>query len=803
MKVSLRWLKDYVDVDMDAAALAESLTMAGLEVDAVEEKRPDFSGVVVAKILSVRSHPTADKLHLCEVTTGQDVLPIVCGAPNTRMGDTVALARVGAVIPGGYVIKSSLIRGERSEGMLCSAEELGIGDDNTGILVLPSHLPLGMDLAKALDLKDTVLDIGVTPNRADCLSIVGVAREVAAITGKTLRYPQVTLVEDGEDIHDLTSVTIMDPDLCPRYSARVIKEVTIGPSPLWMRQRLEAVGLRSINNIVDITNFVMMELGQPLHAFDFRFLEEGRIVVRRSREGETFISLDEKERLLRSDTLMICDGVKPVAIAGIMGGLNSEVKDDTTTVLLESAYFLPASIRRSSRWLGMATDAAFRFERGVDPEGVIRALDRAAALMAELGGGRVCRGIIDAYPNPLPVVKDIPLRVSRVRTFLGSDVGEEEMTDILRRLEMVVEPGSAGEYRVTPPTFRVDITREIDLIEEIARLHGYEKVPVTMPSASGTPEGKTNKEILEDEIRVMMRGCGYSETITYSFIPVSFPERLDIPEDKERCVKISNPLSEEQGVMRTTLLYSLLDVMGRNARAGIHDLKIYELGRVYFQRGRGELPDEQQRLGILASGCRYDNSWHHKGVDVDFYDVKGCIENTLAALNIRDVRFLADKDVPFLHPGRSSRIYSGGRSLGILGEVHPRVRERFDLRRPVIVAELDMDALLALWKPQRMSFTEISKFPPSLRDVAFIVGEQMDAQVLLDAALAQNKEILEKVSIFDIYRGGNLPEGKKSIGIRFIYRSLNKTLTDDEINATHAQVIQAVMEASSAIIRGE
>ncbi|MDD5167538.1 MAG: phenylalanine--tRNA ligase subunit beta, partial [Syntrophales bacterium] len=391
MKVSLKWLRDYVDIDLDAKELADRLTMAGLEVDAVEGVGPAFDGVVVARILSVRPHPEAEKLHLCDVSTGDQIFSVVCGAPNTSVGDTVALAKVGATIPGGYVIKVSRLRGELSEGMLCSEEELGIGDDNRGIMILPSDLPLGTDLKGALHLEDTVLDIGITPNRADCLSIIGIAREVAAITGKTLKHPKIDISENDEDITAITSVSISDSDLCPRYSARIIKNVKIKPSPAWMRERLEAVGLRAINNIVDITNFVMMEMGQPLHAFDFRFLEEGRIVVRRSHEEEHFISLDEKDRILKNDTLMICDGVKPVAIAGIMGGLNSEVKDDTSTILLESAYFLPASIRRSARWLGMATDASFRFERGVDPEGIIRALNRAAQLMADLGEGTVCR----------------------------------------------------------------------------------------------------------------------------------------------------------------------------------------------------------------------------------------------------------------------------------------------------------------------------------------------------------------------------------------------------------------------------
>ncbi len=405
----------------------------------------------MARILSLKPHPDADHLSLCEVTTGDSIYPIVCGAKNIRVGDTVPLALVGATLPGDLVIRSSRIRGEASEGMLCSEEELGIGADASGIMILPPDLPLGGELGDVLDLGDTVLDIGVTPNRADCLSIVGVAREWAAIAGKKLRYPATDVIESNEDIREITSVSILDSDLCPRYTARIIKNVRIGPSPLWIRQRLEAVGLRPINNIVDVTNFVMMELGQPLHAFDFRFLEEGRIVVRRSREGEQFISLDGKERILQADTLLICDGVKPVAIGGVMGGLNSEIQPDTEVILLESAYFNPSSIRKTSRELAMGTDAAFRFERGIDPEGVIRALNRAARLIAEVSGGTLCKGVIDQYPQKIRTAKGIPLRIGRVNDILGIVVPAEEIIRTLESLEMTVEPAGEGRFAVTPP----------------------------------------------------------------------------------------------------------------------------------------------------------------------------------------------------------------------------------------------------------------------------------------------------------------------------------------------------------------
>ena len=408
MLVSLKWLKDYVDIELTAEELAHELTMAGLEVDEIKTIRPQFSGVVVAKILSVKPHPSADRLSLCNVSDGTENYPVVCGAKNIAAGDIVPLAKVGAVIPGGYTIKSSVLRGEKSDGMLCSEAELEIGDDASGIMHLPSDLPLGVPLETALNIGDTVFNVGVTPNRSDCLSMIGMAREVAAITGKKMKLPSVKIKESSEDINSLTSVKIVDADACPRYTARMIKNVKIGSSPVWMKTRLEAAGLRAINNIVDVTNFVMLEMGQPLHAFDFRFLEEGRIVVRKSKENEEFISLDGKSRTLPADTLLICDGVKPVAIGGIMGGLNSEVKEDTQVVFLESAYFNPPSIRRSARKLAMPTDAAFRFERGIDPEGVVKALNRAAQLIADLSGGSICKNYIDEYPEKFPLLKIFP-----------------------------------------------------------------------------------------------------------------------------------------------------------------------------------------------------------------------------------------------------------------------------------------------------------------------------------------------------------------------------------------------------------
>lgn len=804
MQVSLRWLKDYVDIDLTPAEIADLLTMTGLEVDAVREVSPPFTNVVVAKILSLRPHPNADKLSLCEVTTGEETLPIVCGAPNIQAGDVVPLAKVGATIPGGYTIKRSKIRGELSLGMLCSEEELGIGEDTTGILILPPDLPLGKDLAAALDLNDTAFDIGITPNRSDCLSMIGVAREIASLTGKTLRLPEIQVAEGEEEIGTLSSVTILDPDLCPHYSARMIRNVTAAPSPRWMRLRLEAVGLRSISNIVDVTNFVMMELGQPLHAFDFRFLEEGRIVVRRSAQGERFVSLDEKERTLKANTLMICDGVKPVAIAGIMGGLNSEIKPDTRDILLESAYFTPAAIRRSARDLGMSTDAAFRFERGIDPEGVLRALDRAAQLIAELSGGTVSKGRIDEHPQPVAAVGEILLRCRKVNALLGTEIGAEEMVEILRSLGMEVRmmEGAEGEYGVKPPSFRMDISREVDLAEEIARIYGYSNVPVTLPMGRMAPVQPNRKRVLEDRMRRALTGSGFSEVITYSFISPGAADilQLEAGDERRKGVRILNPLTEDSSVMRTTLSYSLLKVAQENANAGGYNLKIFEFGKSFFPGQAGELPLETKELACLMTGLRDRELWSGGTAMVDFYDLKGCFEGLAAALKLTGIQYRSDKPQPFLHPGRSCAIYLGEKPIGYLGEVHPDVLTRLDLKNRALILELDLDVLAEHFS-DGVTFREFSRYPESSRDVAFVISKEVESVAMLDIALASAEELLENVCVFDVYAGAGVPEGKKSLGLRFTYRSSATTLTDEVVNRVHAKIVQRIIDQSGAQVR--
>jgi phenylalanyl-tRNA synthetase beta chain len=804
MLVSLKWLKDYVDIEITAEELAHELTMAGLEVDEIKTIRPQFSGIVVAKILSVKPHPSAERLSLCSVSDGTREYPVVCGAKNIAPGNIVPLAKVGAVIPGGYTIKSSVLRGEKSDGMLCSEAELEIGDDASGIMHLPSDLSLGLPLETALNIGDTVFNVGVTPNRSDCLSMIGMAREVAAITGKKIKQPSIKVKESSEDINSLTSVKIIDADACPRYTARMIKNVQIGASPIWMKTRLEAVGLRAINNIVDVTNFVMLEMGQPLHAFDFRFLEEGRIVVRKSKENEEFISLDGKSRTLPADTLLICDGVKPVAIGGIMGGLNSEVKEDTQVVFLESAYFNPTSIRRSARKLAMPTDAAFRFERGIDPDGVVKALNRAAQLIADLSAGSICNNYIDEYPEKISTVQDIPLRLDRIRQVIGMEIGARDVVRILRSIGMVLKKNGKDRYLVTPPTCRVDILREIDLIEEVIRLYSYDRVPVTLPAVAVAEIAVIPRLDLEERIRQLLIGSGYTEIVNYSFgIPVA-ADLLCLPENDERrrLVRIKNPLGEDLSVMRTTMIYGLLETAKKNANNGSFDLSIFEIGRIFLRRKAGELPEEKNMLAGLLTGKMTDDLWGSQKT-VDFYTLKGCLENIFFDLKLNNCRYNSTAVESFLHPGKSCGIYLDDQQIGFLGEVHPDVLEKIDLKNNVYVFEINLDILVSAYLDRNIAYQEISKYPAVMRDAAFVIPDTMEADQMLKIVLGQKEDLLENVCIFDVYTGKEISQGTKSLGLRFSYRASARTLTDLETNTVHDKIVQNTVNLTGAKIRGE
>jgi phenylalanyl-tRNA synthetase beta chain len=805
MKVSLSWLRDFVDISMDLKDLAHLLTMAGLEVEGTHPVGQGFGKVIVSEIESVRKHPNAERLTLVSVRIGEGTVPVVCGATNIKAGQRVPLALVGAKLPNGAEIKKSKIRGEISEGMLCSETELGLGGDASGIMILSADAPLGKDLGDALGLKDTVLEISVTPNRPDCLCILGVAREIAALTRQKIRYPRLILPDEGQEIHQKTSVTIQDPDLCPRYVARMIEGVTIGPSPAWMKNRLERVGIRSINNVVDVTNYIMVEVGQPLHAFDFRFLEEGRIVVRRAKAGEVFVTLDGVKRLLDAEMLMICDGIKPVAIAGVMGGLNSEIREDTRTVFLESAYFDPTGNRKTALKLGLETEAAYRFGRGVDYGGARSAANRATQLIQELSGGRVVEGAVDAYPAPLQPNR-IRLDVRKANQFLGTAIPAAQVKDHLEALELEVQNEGDHVFRVIPPSFRGDLVREVDLVEEIARLDGYDRIPVTLPKGEPAPssEEKQRESRVEKRVIEILTHYGYDEVLTYSFTsPVSL-DGIDLsPGDpRRRQVRIVNPLSEDLAVLRTSLIPGLMETARYNFSWKNSNFKIFELRRVFLPQEGERLPREVRFLAAVAAWLETDLHWAVPPRPVDFYDAKGCIEDLLESLRIPEPRFVRAEDVPYLHPGKAARILAGGTEIGVLGEVHPRVTERYAFpdKARVHLFEVNFELLLK-WAGAENQFRPLPKFPAVDRDLSLVVDQSLEAEKIMEAIRDLRYPILEGIQLFDVYRGTPIPEGKKGLSYRIRYQSRDRTLTDEEVNGVHEKVIQRLREVFQAELR--
>jgi phenylalanyl-tRNA synthetase beta chain len=689
--------------------------------------------------------------------------------------------------------------------MLCSEKELGLAEESEGILILPAGLPLGKPVFEALGLKDVRFELGLTPNRADCLSVIGVAREVAAMVGRPLQLPVAELRETGPGIGSLTSVTVDEPGLCPRYAARLIRGVTVGPSPDWLVRRLEAVGQRSINNVVDVTNLLLMELGHPLHAFDFNLLREKKIVVRQAGEGEVFTTLDSQERTLKKGDLTICDGIGPVALAGIMGGENSEIQPDTRDILLESAYFNPPTIRRTSKRLGIHTESSHRFERGADVDIVPLALDRAAALILQVAGGEIASGRIDIYPQKMGERK---LRIEGRLTneILGLKLELSEIQRLLRSIGLAVEPApDAPEeaLQVIVPFSRHDLEREIDLVEEVARLNGYDRIPVTMPVSRMICHLSGGRQRGVARIRDAVVARGFSEVINYSFVSPTAWDRiaLEAGDARRRTVKILNPLNEEQSVMRTSLVPSLLETVSRNLAYRTRDLQLFELRPVFLPRdGEEELPDERRRLVMALCGRRAPEGWTQGGAMVDFYDLKGVVEDLIDHFRVDKVLWPADAREPYLHPGKSCRIESAGALLGTLGEVHPVVLQNYDIDTPVYLLDLDIEAFLSVSRESE-GFRPLSRFPDVYRDSALLVDESVTAQMLFDAVAAVRGKLVEDFVLFDLYRGKGVPEGKKSLAIRVRYRSLEKTLTEEEIGKAHGKIIRALEEKLGAEVR--
>jgi phenylalanyl-tRNA synthetase beta chain len=790
MIVTYNWIKEFVDCDLPVAELSHLLTMLGLEVERMETVGGGMDDVVVAQVVEKAQHPNADKLSLCKIDDGSgELLSVVCGAQNFKAGDKVALAKIGATLPGDFHIKRSKIRGEESFGMLCSEKELELSTESSGIMILPEGLQLGTPLFDALGTKDTIFEIGLTPNRADCLSVVGVAREIAAKLGKKVHYPGLEVVETGAPIASLASVTIESPELCPRYTARHISGCTLAPSPVWLTDRLRAAGIRSINNVVDVTNYVLLEYGHPLHAFDYKLLAGGRIVVAAAGEGEAFGTLDGQERLLTSADLTIRDSEKGVALAGIMGGGNSEIGEGTTEVLLESAYFDPSAIRRTSKRLGIHTESSHRFERGTDVAGLTRALDRAASLIAELSGGSIAKGIIDVYPQPVEP-RVITARLARINAVSGLSLSAAEVKDIFERLEFQVAENEPGIFQVRVPLFRVDLEREIDLVEEVVRLNGFENVPLTLPQASVLSELPSKSQRLTLRVKDLLVSQGLSEVINYSFVAPASCEKILLPADdfRRKGVALLNPISDELSVMRTTLLPGLLETAVKNINFRTLDLRIFEMRRIYIPSEKNELPDEPLYLSALLTCKRDPEGWNQAKGDLDFFDVKGLVESILADLNVPRVSYSAQDLDPYYHPGKACRIMAGNRELGSFGELHPSVQENYGIAAPLLYLEINFEKLIGCRKD--MAAAQVpSRFPSTFRDIAMLLPEATPAAEVLGCVESVKAAELEGVELFDLYTGGNIAKGEKSLAIRVRYGSRERTLTDDEVTKLHQRVI--------------
>ncbi len=812
MRLSLEWLAEFVDLDLADSSfpgrIAEALTMVGVEVEAVERPGEGMERLLVAEVLTVEKHPGADKLRLCRVNDGAEERQIVCGAPNVAAGQRVVLALPGVTLPGGVTIKPARIRGEESEGMICSERELGIGDDHSGIIVLDGNPAPGEPAAPVLGLDDVVFDIGVTPNRGDCLSLVGVAREVAAISGKTLKVPDPDLKEElGERAEALCDVEILDPEKCPRYVAKVIKGVRIGPSPAWMQRRLRAAGMRPISNVVDVTNYVMLSLGQPLHAFDIDLLTGPRIVVRRWRpEDGPFTTLDGQEREMTVDDLMICDAERPVAIGGVMGGLNSEIGDKTENILLESAYFTPATIRRTRRRMNINTEASYRFERGVNPEGTLRAASWAIDLIRQTAGGQIAEGEVDAHPAPVQPVR-VRLRTSRVAKLLGADIEPAEIRAELSALGMGVRESEGGAIQVEVPVFRHDIEREIYLIEEVARRKGYESIPSKLPATPAPPKRPPGLRRLESEAREAMISAGFSEALNYSFV-----SRADLDLLKNAgadLVALRNPLSTEMDVMRTTLLAGLLENAALNLNRGVEEVWIFEIGRTFHQNPDAPLPREVRRLSALVVEGAPVTLWPDApapgGDEVlpgRLFGLKGALERIGRILRFPAFEFkpMESEESAFL-PARAATVHADGSKIGVFGQLRPNLQERWGIRPSIYSFELDLEALAGVEQPP-LRFRPLPRFPASLRDLAIVVKEEIPHAGVEGIIRELGGDLLESFALFDIYRDAALSEAdERSLAYSLVFRDSERTLNDEEVDETFWNIVRQLESRLGARLR--
>jgi phenylalanyl-tRNA synthetase beta chain len=816
MKVTLNWLKQYVDFDWSPEELAERLTMIGIEVEGVVKTGGEFEGVVVARVITRDKHPNADKLSLCRVDDGKGERQIVCGAQNFKAGDKVPLILPGATLPAKpgeppMTIKVGKIRGVESQGMLCSPQELGMSSDVEGLLILPEDAPVGVPFAQFLGRagSDVIYDLEITPNRPDLNSLIGIAREISAITGGPLRIPPVDSPEGQPAVADLVAVRLDDPELCPRYNARVVKGVKIGPSPDWLRTSLEKVGVRSISNVVDVTNYVMLETGQPLHAFDYHLLAKGAsgvptIVVRRAAASEKFVTLDGQERTLTDQTLLIADEQHAIALAGVMGGLNTEINDRTVDVLIESACFKPQNIRATSKKLGLRTDASYRFERGSDIGACDYAGRRAAQLILQTAGGTLCAGAVDAYPQPIEP-KQITLRHQKANDLLGLSLTPEQIEGYLSQLGLkpatrkpqpVGVESAPASVTIKVPTFRVDLKREVDLIEEIGRLYGVDKIPATPPRGA---IGANAFDRVHDELaeaRRILSGLGLNEACGQTLIGDA-GARLAVGES---FVALANPLSSDMNVLRPSLLPGLLDSLRHNLSHKLYDVALFEVGRVFSPDAKAGM-GEERRIAIALTGQRQPLFWsgENREARFDIYDLKGLVDEFLEQFGARGISLHRREASTSLFL-ESATIHLGKFQIGEVGQVLPTLARQYDLRDAVFLAELSLDVLLARRNPAKFA-KSLPTFPSIRRDVALVLPEAATHDAILQVIKQTKPAFLESVELFDVFRGKNVPPGRKSMAYALTYRNPERTLVDAEVNAAHEKVVQELTRKLDATIR--
>lgn len=792
MKVPVKWLEDYVDIDISPEELGDRLTLSGSKVEEVITTGDEIQNVVTGKINKIERHPDADKLVICQVDIGkEEEIQIVTAATNMKEQDIVPVALHGSTLHGGLKIKKGKLRGVLSNGMFCSEEELGLAGDKEviGLMILPQDTVIGEDIKKVLNMESSIIDFEITSNRPDCLSVVGIARETAATLNKKYTMPKTKFTpSSNEKIKDILKVEIKD-DLCRRYMARGVKNVKIQKSPSWIEDRLLEAGVRPINNIVDITNFVMLEMGQPMHAFDVREITTGNIVVERAKKGEKFTTLDESERELDENILNIKDGDRTIAIAGIMGGLNSEVKEDTADVILECANFDGTNVRVSSQKLSLRTEASSRFEKDLDPNLVQEAMDRACFLIEELGAGEVMSGTIDLYKNKLQP-HTLKVSSSWVNKFLGTDISKEDMKEYLDRLDLSTSI-EEDTLNINVPTFRCDMNIKEDVAEEIARIYGYNNVPITNMKSVTEKSAKSEKQRLDDKLVEGLISSGLNQSISYSFTSPKVFDKILLKENSylRNTVKIKNPLGEDFSVMRTTTVPSMMESLARNYSRNNSEASLFEIGKVYIPKNNGEdLPEERNIVNIGIYG------------GVDYYDLKGIVENLMETLGIETFKLKRETENPSFHPGRTAALYIKKELVGILGEIHPDVQENYGIKERCYMAELNLDVLYKHSSLIKM-YEPLPKFPAVTRDLAVILDDEILVQDIENIIKNKGGKILEEIKLFDVYRGKQIPEGKKSVAYSIVYRDNKKTLRDEEVNKVHNKIIRTLENNLGAHLR--